>query len=101
MPVIAAVGGFEDTAVGAAPGAVLPRSLAGLPQACIKHAAIFGVHLDIGTASVFVFVKHLLKRFAAVRRPVNAAFLVGTIGMPEHGDKNGVRVLGIDHDLRD
>ena len=51
-----AIGGLENSAVGSAPLAILPRALARFPQAGVTDARIFRIHLDIIRASVFVFI---------------------------------------------
>ena len=96
----AAVDRLEDAAVGAAPGAVLPRALALLPQRRVDDVRIGGIDVDVLAAGVLVDEQHAIERLAAVGRAEDPALLIRAVGMAEGGDEQPVRVRRIDGDLR-
>src|SRR5262249_41069394 len=55
---------------------------------------------DVLAAGVHVPEEHALEAAAAVCRPEDAALLIWPVRMPERGDKQAIRVLRIDRDLR-
>ena len=59
LPGVAAVGGFEKTAAGARPRAILPRALSRGPQHGVDGARVGGIEGEVDRAGVLVFVEHL------------------------------------------
>ncbi len=79
-----------------------PRALAVRPTGRRKRSANSSGRISTcNGAGVVVFVKHSLKRLAAVRRTINAAFFIRAVRMAEHGDEQPVRVLRVDRDRGD
>ena len=91
LPGRAAVDRLEDAAVGAAPRAVLPRSLALLPHRRVDDVGVGGIDVDVLAAGVLVLEQHALERAAAVGRAEDAALLVRTVGMAERRHEQPVR----------
>ena len=100
-PVIAAVGGFVDAAVGAAESAVLHETLLLLPHGGVDDVGILGIDADVVAAGVFVGIEHLVEVRAAIGRAEDAALRIGAVRMPEGRHEHPVGVLGVDIDLRD
>ena len=81
-PVIAAVGGFVQTAAGtvvAAAGG--PWRTARGPHAGEDHLRVAGIEGQVHAAGVLVFVENLLKGLAAVERAEDAALGIRAVGM--------------------
>jgi hypothetical protein len=97
----AAVGRLEQAAVRAAPGGVLPGALAGFPEPGVDDHGIRGIEGDLRAARVLVDIKDSIEGLAAVERAVDAAFLVGAVGVAENGGEDAIGVAGVDDDLRD
>src|SRR5579875_743559 len=100
LPGVAAVSGFEQAASGAAPGAVLPRTLTRLPKSGVDDVGVVGIDLHIGAAHVRPFIEHFLKRLAAIGRTENTALFIGPVRVPEHGDKKPVGIVPVDRNIR-
>ena len=96
----AAVGRFEDAAVGAVPGAVLPRTLTRLPQTRVDDVGIPRIELEVRRAGVLVLVEHFLKRSSAVDRSEDAALFVRPVRMAQHRNEQAIGVARVDDDVR-
>ena len=62
-PVVAAVGGFEDAAVGAAKRSVLHEALLLLPEGGVDGVGIFGIDAHVVAAGVFVLEQAPYRRW--------------------------------------
>ncbi len=98
VPGGAAVGGFEEAAVGAGEGAVLPGCLLRLPEDGVDGLGIARVEGEVDGAGAFVLVEHLLPGLAAIGGAKDAALGVGAVGVAEYGDEEAVGVARIDED---
>jgi ABC-2 type transport system ATP-binding protein len=72
-----------------------------LPQGRIKDVGVMGIEGDVDSAGVLVLVQDFLPGLATIERAENAAFLVGTKGVAERGDKHPFCIPGIDDDFAD
>ena len=96
---IAAVGRFVESAARAVIAAIgRPRRTARGPHAGKDHLRVSRIEHEINRPGIFIFIENLLPGLAAVERAENATLGIRTIRMPERGDKNAVRILGIDED---
>ena len=98
VPGGAAVGGFEEAAVGAGEGAVLPGTLLRLPEDGVDGLGIARVEGEVDGAGAFVLVEHLLPGLAAVGGAEDAALGVGAVGVAEGGDEEAVGIARVDED---
>ena len=99
FPRRAAVGRFKDAAVRAAECAVLEKPLLLMPQRGVNRVRIFRIDADVVTAGVFVLIKNLLERCAAVDGAENSALGIGTVRMSQGRDKKPVRIPRIDFNI--
>src|SRR5579871_2529131 len=99
VPGGAAVGGLEQAAARALPGAVLPRALPRRPEHGVDRFRGGRVEGQGDGAGVLVLVQHLLPGRAAVGRAEDAALGVGAVGVAEDGDEEAVGVARV-HDHR-
>ena len=95
FPDRAAVHRFVEAAAWALPSPVFPRPLAGCPQVGIDYVGVLGVNGYLNGPRVFVFIKHLFPRFAAVAAAIHAAFFVGAVRVSQYCRKNSVFVGGV------
>src|SRR5439155_12733555 len=86
----AAVSRLVQPAILALPGAIFPRPLARLEQDGVDRLRIARIERQRHAAGVLVLVQHALPILAAVNRAINAALLVGAVGMAKHGDEDTV-----------
>ena len=100
LPAASAVSRFEQPDAGTGEPAVLPGRLSGLPQHGVDSLRIGRIEGQIDSAGVFIFVEHLFEGPASVGRAEDAALVVGTVRMSQHGDEQAVRVVRIDDDQR-
>ena len=99
-PGVAAVGGFEQAAAGAAAIEVIGIA-AHLPEAGVEHARIGGVHGEIDRAGVGAAREDLLPGLAAIGGAVDAAHFVRPPEMAQRGDVDDVGILGMHADGAD
>src|SRR5579872_380305 len=85
LPGVATIRRFEKTTAGSLKLIVVfPGTFAHFPQRCVEHIGIRRIHLDIGAASILVFVKDFLPSAAAVGRSEDATLVVRPVRMPEY-----------------
>ncbi len=90
-PVVAAVGGFEEAAGGAAAGEA-PRRAVGVPDGGVENVGVGRVEAEIDGAGAIVAKEDFGPGLAAVFRAEDAAFLVGAVGVAERGDVDDVGI---------
>ena len=98
LPRRATIYRLEHAAVGAGPHRVLPRALTFLPHRGVHGLGVRRIDVDVVAASVLILREHLFEGLAAIGRAINAALVVGTVGMAERGHEEPVGVLRIDND---
>src|ERR1035438_6054884 len=81
VPGGAAIGGFEEAAVGAGERAVLPRTLLRLPEDGVYGLGIAWVEGEVDGAGALVLIEHLLPGLAAIGGAEDAALGVGAVGV--------------------
>src|SRR5207237_351685 len=97
----AAVAGLEQPAAGPLPGAVFPGTLPRRPEDSINGLGGGRIERQGNGTRVFVLVKYLLPRVAAVGRAKDAALGVGAVRVTEHRDKHAASVARIDDERAD
>ena len=70
----------------------------GLPDRCIDHTRIVGVHGQVDGARPVAFVEHLFPGIPAVAGPEDAALIVGSKRVAQGSHVHQVRVLRMDPD---
>ena len=101
LPGIAAVGRFEDAAVGPAKRPVFEEALLLLPERGVDGVGLARVEPDVVAAGVFVLVENLLEAGAAIGGAEDAALRVGAVGVSQRGDEQAVGILRIHFDVGD
>ena len=96
LPGRAAVGGFEEAAVGSGEDAVLPRSLLRLPEYGVDMLGIARIESKVDGAGEFVLIQHLLPGLAAIEGTEDTALRVRPVGVAEDGDEEAVGIARID-----
>jgi hypothetical protein len=100
-PRVSAIRRAIEAAVRAGEIAVLPGTLASLPEDGVDILWIARVKGEVDCAGVLILIENLLKRLAAIEGAEDAALGVGSVGMAEGGDEEAVRIAGVDQDRRD
>ena len=95
----AAVSGFEEATIRAVPRGVLPRALPLFPESRVDDRWVGWIDIDILATGVLVLEEDAIERPAAVRGAKDPPLLVGPVRMPERGDEEAVRILGVDGNL--
>ena len=100
-PRSAAVGGFEEAAVGAAVAvAVFPWALARFPKCGVEHVRILGIHFDVRAACVLIPVEDFFPGDAAVGGAKDSALFVWAVGMTEHGGEYAIWIARVNGERR-
>jgi len=72
--------------------------LARFPQDGVHGLGVGWIEGQRDRAGVFVLGKHLFPGLAAVGRAIDAAFLIGAVGMAQNRHENAVGVFGVNDD---
>ena len=99
LPGCAAVGGAIDARAGAAVHE-LPRVAPHLPHPGEEDLGVAGGHGELAGSRLVVHVQDLLPARAAVGRAEDPPVGVGRPDVTERRDEDVVRIVGIDHDVR-
>src|SRR5262249_32601548 len=99
-PSAAAVGGFVEPAACSLPFAVLPGSLPRRPEHAVDGLRIGWIERQRHGPRILILVKHFFPRLTAVGGTEDAALLVRTVRMSEHGHEHAIRILRINKDGR-
>src|ERR1700733_148356 len=98
-PVVAAILRAKQTAVGARPRSVLPRTFLPLPHAGVHNIRMLGIDLHIRPAGVVVDEENLLEGLSAIGGAKDAALFIRSIWMSSDRDIHAVGILRIDCNL--
>ena len=78
-----------------------PRVQHGIPEGSIQDSRVRQVDQQVYRAGRFAAEQHMLPRFAAIGRAIDAAFAVRAEAMPQRSHVHHVRVVWMDADTRD